>query len=66
MQRNDYLQRSSRDGVLVKQGNTTNSNQNEKFGETNAPKRPKTIEAEVIRFKNKEEDWVAVSGNYGW
>ena len=52
----------SRDGVLVKQGNTTNSNQNEKFGETNAPKRPKTIEAEVIRFKNKEEDWVAVVG----
>lgn len=51
----------SRDGVLVKQGNN-NTNQNGKFGETNAPKRPKTIEAEVIRFKNKEEDWVAVVG----
>jgi ribonucleoside-diphosphate reductase alpha chain len=51
----------SRDGVLVKQGNN-NTNQGGKFGETNAPKRPKTIEAEVIRFKNKEEDWVAVVG----
>jgi len=50
----------SRDGVLVKQGNT--NNQSGKFGETNAPKRPKSVEAEVIRFKNKEEDWVAVVG----
>ncbi len=52
----------SRDGVLVKQGSSGANNANRKFGETNAPKRPKTIEAEVIRFKNKEEDWVAVVG----
>ncbi len=52
----------SRDGVLVKQGNTHSANANGKFGETSAPKRPKNIEAEVIRFKNKEEDWVAVVG----
>lgn len=52
----------SRDGVLVKNGSTNNANQNKSFGETNAPKRPKVLSADVIRFKNKEEDWVAVVG----
>ncbi len=50
----------SRDGVLIKNGSTPN--QNKKFGETSAPKRPKSLQADVIRFKNKEEDWVAVVG----
>jgi len=34
------------------------------FAENNAPKRPEKIEAEVVRFKNKEEEWIAVVGLY--
>jgi ribonucleoside-diphosphate reductase alpha chain len=51
----------SRDGVLVKnkEKNTLDKNY---FFETNAPKRPEKIEAEVVRFKNNEEEWVAVVG----
>ena len=50
----------SRHGVLV-------SNDEEKghsFGETTAPKRPKKLESEVLRFKNNKEDWIAVVGMY--
>lgn len=48
----------SRDGVLV----TKNDNKNIGFQENNAPKRPKKIEANVLRFQNGKEKWVAVIG----
>ena len=50
----------SRQGVLVSKddGNAP------QFAETKAPKRPKKLEAEVLRFKNNKEDWVAVVGMY--
>ena len=47
----------SRSGVLVSNNNTKNE-----FSETSAPKRPKKLEADVIRFKNLSEEWIAVIG----
>ena len=50
----------SRHGVLV-----SNDEQSApQFGETKAPKRPKKLEAEILRFKNNKEDWIAVVGMY--
>jgi ribonucleoside-diphosphate reductase alpha chain len=50
----------SRDGVLI-------SNNNKKdnvieFKETKAPPRPKRLEAEIVRFQNDYEKWIAVVG----
>ena len=52
----------SRNGVLV----STKENKTEEphFAETRAPKRPKKLEAEIVRFKNEREDWIAVVGMY--
>lgn len=48
----------SRSGVLI-------SNDNEDdigFKETKAPSRPKVVEADIIRFQNNYEKWIAVIG----
>ena len=50
----------SRHGVLV----SNDEQSSQQFGETKAPKRPKKLEAEVLRFKNNKEDWIAVVGMY--
>ena len=50
----------SRHGVLV--SNDEPSGQH--FAETKAPKRPKKLDAEIVRFKNNREDWIAVVGMY--
>lgn len=47
----------SRDGVLI-----SNEPTSDLFSETTAPKRPKIIEAKIIRFNNNEEKWIAVIG----
>ena len=52
----------SRTGVLV--SNNEHKKENPCFGESKAPKRPKKLEAEVVRFKNEKEDWIAVVGMY--
>ena len=53
---------SSRNGVLVSK---SEANKNETpFAENKAPKRPKKLEAEVVRFRNDREDWIAVVGMY--
>jgi len=51
----------SRSGVLV-----SNKNEGGKtcFGETNAPQRPKELEAKIMRFNNNKEKWIAVVGLY--
>ena len=49
----------SRSGVLV-----SGNNEKNEFGETHAPKRPKKLEADVIRFVNEDEEWIAVVGLY--
>ena len=50
----------SREGVLV----SNNAQKELIFTETQAPKRPKRLEADVIRFQNDKEKWVAVVGIY--
>jgi ribonucleoside-diphosphate reductase alpha chain len=52
----------SRQGVLV--SNNEASKKEKIFTETQAPKRPKKLEADVIRFQNDKEKWVAVVGIY--
>lgn len=50
----------SRDGVLV-----TGSEKNQNLAdilETSAPKRPESLPARIIRFRNREEKWIAVVG----
>ncbi|MBD3637563.1 MAG: adenosylcobalamin-dependent ribonucleoside-diphosphate reductase [Crocinitomicaceae bacterium] len=49
----------SRDGVLI-----SNDDKEEKTGivESTPPKRPKVLEADVLRFKNHNEKWIAVIG----
>ncbi len=47
----------SRDGVLISKGAAK-----ENFKETKAPPRPKKLEAEIIRFQNDYEKWIAVIG----
>ncbi|MFO8066942.1 MAG: ribonucleoside-diphosphate reductase, adenosylcobalamin-dependent, partial [Bacteroidales bacterium] len=51
----------SRSGVLVKDSKKKNDGEVE-FKETIAPKRPKSLKAEVIRFNNNSEKWMAVVG----
>jgi len=48
----------SRSGVLV----TEKKKEDRLFKETEAPKRPKVLEAEVVRFNNESEEWMAVVG----
>jgi ribonucleoside-diphosphate reductase alpha chain len=50
----------SRDGVLV----SHNTKESTSFTETKAPKRPKKLDAEIIRFQNDKEKWIAVVGLY--
>ena len=50
-----------RDGVLVSNSSSSKA-ENNKFKETQSPKRPRRIEAEVVRFQNNHEKWIAVVG----
>lgn len=50
----------SRSGVLV--SNTEKERKENTFCETQAPVRPKRLEADVIRFQNDYEKWIAVVG----
>lgn len=49
----------SRSGVLV---SNTKKDEGDEFMETRAPQRPKKLEAEIVRFQNDYEKWVAVVG----
>jgi ribonucleoside-diphosphate reductase alpha chain len=50
----------SRSGVLVSNSDTKEDAY--EFKETKAPPRPKKLEAEVVRFQNDYEKWIAVVG----
>ena len=50
----------SRSGVLV--SNEKKDSDEVVFKETKAPQRPKVLEADVIRFQNDYEKWVAIIG----
>lgn len=51
----------SRSGVLISNTKKEETNENDII-ETRAPKRPKTLEASIIRFQNNYEKWIAVIG----
>ncbi|MDP2424351.1 MAG: adenosylcobalamin-dependent ribonucleoside-diphosphate reductase [Bacteroidales bacterium] len=51
----------SRSGVLI--SNDKNKEDISKFQETKAPPRPRTLEADVVRFQNDHEKWMAVIGS---
>lgn len=53
---------NSRAGVLISDDKKKQSKQENPFGETNAPTRPKMLKADVVRFMNNKEEWVAVVG----
>ncbi len=53
---------NSRSGVLVSNDKKEQPEQDKTFPETNAPVRPKMLEADVVRFMNNKEEWVAVVG----
>lgn len=51
----------SRDGVLIKSEEKKDEEAVE-IKETKAPPRPKILEAEIVRFQNDNESWIAVVG----
>ena len=54
----------SRTGVLVSANEGKKECNESHFSETKAPKRPKKLDCEVLRFKNNKEDWIAVVGMF--
>ena len=52
----------SRSGVLIADNEKAEKKQAALFRETMPPKRPEKLEAEVIRFQNNNEKWIAVVG----
>jgi len=52
----------SRSGILVASDNKKEKKKEGCYAETIFPKRPKTIEAKVVRFQNDYDKWVAVVG----
>lgn len=53
----------SRSGVLLSADEKRSKDaDNEEFNETTAPPRPKRLEADVLRFQNNYEKWIAVVG----
>jgi len=54
----------SRSGVLVSNDDKGKKEDKVAFMETQAPKRPKVLEADIVRFNNNAEKWIAVVGIY--
>lgn len=55
----------SRSGVLISNDEKKEEEEDQiitKFLETKAPKRPHTLDAEIIQFNNESEKWIAVIG----
>jgi len=52
----------SREGVLLNNDKKDDPNGPEEFRETRAPHRPERLEAEIVRFQNDYEKWIAVVG----
>ena len=52
----------SRSGVLVSNDSKEEETGTDIFTETQAPKRPELLDAEIVRFMNDEEKWIAVIG----
>ena len=52
----------SRSGVLVSNEEKNKDTEKVTFMETQAPKRPKSLEADIVKFNNNQEKWIAVVG----
>ena len=52
----------SREGVLLNNDKKDDGSGPDEFKETRAPHRPDKLEAEIVRFQNDYEKWVAVVG----
>lgn len=52
----------SRDGVLISDTDKKEKEHMEQFHDTHAPKRPKRVKGEIVRFQNNNEKWVSVVG----
>lgn len=52
----------SRSGILVSSEDKKEEAKDSVFAETFAPKRPKKIDAKIVRFNNEKEKWIAVVG----
>ena len=52
----------SRSGVLITDSDKKEKAKKELFADNHAPKRPKRLKAEIIRFQNNLERWIAVIG----
>ena len=52
----------SRSGILISTDEKKNDGETEKYDGTIFPKRPGTIEAEIVRFHNESDKWLAVVG----
>ena len=52
----------SRDGVLISNTSKEQKAKDNTFKENNAPKRPKRVKGDIIRFQNNLEKWIAVVG----
>ena len=53
----------SRAGVLVNHEHNEQEEDNVEFRETKAPHRPDRLDAEIVRFQNDYEKWIAVVGS---
>jgi ribonucleoside-diphosphate reductase alpha chain len=53
----------SRSGVMVSVNDSTSKSESE-YTENNAPKRPKVIDCDIIRFVNNKEKWIGFIGIY--
>lgn len=54
----------SRSGVLVSNDEKKKEEESISFTETQAPKRPKSLDAEIVKFNNNAEKWIAIVGLY--
>lgn len=52
----------SRDGVLISDSEKQNKDFEKIFQDRHAPKRPKRLKADVVRFNNNLEKWIGVVG----
>jgi ribonucleoside-diphosphate reductase alpha chain len=52
----------SRSGVLISKKEQKEKEKLDAFKDHNAPKRPKRLKADIIRFQNDSEKWIAVVG----
>lgn len=51
-----------RDGVLISNAEKNENKKIQAFKDTQAPKRPKKLKGEIVRFNNNNEKWIAVVG----